>query len=235
MLCQKGFVNAVFEFGQERTLEGTLVKQPVPFLKIHKGNDLYGKAVLQNVLLVGFGKMGALPTLEAIEAKLGKSIDNQSVQLKGTLIYYDGKMAMELTGGVDSFIGFSNQNVLTSSVQSLGLARLRGEITDPKCNLGVMKPGYGKPHRSCAIRCISGGIPAVFKTENEAGESNYFLLLDDKGQPLSEAILAYVADQVQICGRVAQMDDWLVLYADLDKGIHRLAPYWMNGELSMCQ
>ena len=36
---------------------------------------------------------------------------------------------------------------------------LKGEIIDPKCYLGAMKPGGGKTHKACAMRCIAGGIP----------------------------------------------------------------------------
>ena len=35
------------------------------------------------------------------------------------------------------------------------------------CFLGVMKPGRSKPHRACAVRCISGGIPP-FKVPGHA-------------------------------------------------------------------
>jgi hypothetical protein len=44
---------------------------------------------------------------------------------------------------------------------SLGTQTLIGEIVDSKCYLGVMNPGALIPHRACAIRCISGGIPPV--------------------------------------------------------------------------
>ena len=44
------------------------------------------------------------------------------------------------------------------SYQPLGAVTLTGEIVDSKCFLGVMNPGNLKPHKACAIRCISGGI-----------------------------------------------------------------------------
>jgi hypothetical protein len=43
-----------------------------------------------------------------------------------------------------------------------------------------------------------------------------------------------VADQVLICGRLEQKDDWLVLYINPVKDILRLQPYWMDGEIPLC-
>ena len=54
-----------------------------------------------------------------------------------------------------------------------------------------MKPGEGKTHRSCAIRCIAGGIPPVFKTDS----SGYFLLVNEKNEPVSSEIVNIVGDQ----------------------------------------
>ena len=48
---------------------------------------------------------------------------------------------------------------------------VKGEIVDPKCFFGVMKPGEGKPHKDCAIRCILGGIPPVLKVTDESWQS----------------------------------------------------------------
>jgi len=91
---------------------------------------------------------------------------------------------------------------------------LRGEITDPKCLLGVMNPGRGKPHRDCAVRCIAGGIPPVLKVTGAGGETEFYLLTDADGSPINDRILDYVGDGVQICGRLVQEADWLLLRAD---------------------
>ena len=116
----------------------------------------------------------------------------------------------------------------------MGFQTLRGEIYDPKCAFGVMKPGYGKIHRSCAVRCISGGIPPVLKIENDNGQKNYVLLVDTMGSPINKAILPYVADQIQICGQLKRQDDWLVLYTNPTEQLARLHPYWAKGDLAMC-
>ena len=88
---------------------------------------------------------------------------------------------------------------------------ISGEIVDPKCYFGVMKPGEGKPHRSCAIRCIAGGIPPVFHVN---GLSEYYLLLDENLQPVNERVLDIVGDNITLHGKAYQFDDWKIFLLD---------------------
>ena len=236
VLTQRGFEASVFEFGKLTTVEGILLRDPVPMLKVPLGKDAFQKDRYSSILLVGFGKKGADQDLAAIEQHLGKPLSNKAVQLRGTLIYHDGKTALELTEGDAAFAGWGDANAnFNFSKQDLGRVKLRGEIYDPKCALGVMKPGYGKPHRSCAVRCISGGIPPVLRVANAAGRANYFLLLDEAGKPIHKKVLNYVADQVQVCGRLEQQDDWMVLYLDPVRDIFRLQPHFMEGKAILCK
>ena len=232
---QRGFADSVFELGRITAHEGILVKAPAPMLKIQDGKDANGKPLFKSILLIGFGKKGAEATLAAIEADQGQALEGRAVQLKGTLIYYDGKTALELTEGKDAFGGFLERPAAYApEYVALGDVRLRGEILDPKCALGVMKPGYGKPHRSCAVRCISGGIPPVLRITNKAGETNYCIVFGENGQPANSQLLEYLADQVQLCGRLERQDDWLVLYTNPETDIYRLKPYWMEGDVPLC-
>ncbi|HKC35989.1 MAG TPA: hypothetical protein VKB95_08000 [Chitinophagaceae bacterium] len=96
--------------------------------------------------------------------------------------------------------------------RDLGTQTIRGEIIDPKCYFGVMKPGEGKVHRDCAIRCILGGIPPVLHVQNEKGESNYYLIVGPNGEKMNEAVQDVVAEPVSIEARVVQQDDWIILY-----------------------
>jgi hypothetical protein len=77
-----------------------------------------------------------------------------------------------------------------------------------------MKPGHGKPHRDCAIRCIAGGISPVFKTGNERGETNYYLILDENGNKMNGDLTGYVADPISLTARVVQYNDWIILYVN---------------------
>jgi hypothetical protein len=93
---------------------------------------------------------------------------------------------------------------------------LQGEIIDPKCYFGVMKPGKGKIHRSCAVRCISGGIPPVLATTDKNNMAQYFLLTDLKGQPINEAVLPFIGKPAEIKGIVEKMEDWFILKINPD-------------------
>ena len=87
----------------------------------------------------------------------------------------------------------------------------QGEIIDPKCYFGVMKPGKGKIHRSCAARCISGGIPPVLATTNNNNIAEYYLITDANGNAIHEAILPFIGKPSEITGIVEKMEDWYLL------------------------
>ena len=101
------------------------------------------------VLLIGYGKHGAWATLEEAGAKPG-----QELEVAGTLIYHDGHTLMEITRGAEAvrILGPAEAGSFEAPDHSLGSVALKGEVVDPKCFFGVMKPGDGKPHRACAIR-----------------------------------------------------------------------------------
>ncbi|HMO38777.1 MAG TPA: hypothetical protein PKC76_07805 [Saprospiraceae bacterium] len=235
VLGQRPFADSTFEITQLRTMEGILIREPIPCLKMPLGSDAKGIQQFQRILLIGFGKKSAGPTLDAIERAQGQILNGKSVKLAGKLIYVDGTLAMELTEGLQTFKGFSEVPDAPSLHLSLGEATLRGEILDPKCYLGVMRPGEGKPHRSCAIRCLEGGIPPFFKITTQEDARQYFFLLDAHGQPVHDKIARYVADEVQLCGAIEQWDDWYILKIDVSEGLQRLRPYWAKDQhLRMC-
>ena len=207
VLAQRGFSNGRFEYGRQTTLRGVLSTAPAPFLTIDAGKNAFGQPVAQKILLVAPGKFG-------FRADRQQVADGQAVQATGFLIYHDGKTAME----VEQIRPYSAFRIPHSAFRiphsAFGTVTLRGELTDPKCLLGVMKPGEGKPHRDCAVRCIAGGIPPVLKVANAGGETEYYLLAGPNGERLNDRLLDYVGDGIQLCGRLEQQDDWMVLYAN---------------------
>lgn len=102
----------------------------------------------------------------------------------------------------------------TNEPQTLGPFTLQGEIVDSKCYLGAMKPGNLKPHRSYAIRCISGGVPPVFLVRDQGGSAFYFLLTDSGGEPANQKVLDFVAKPLHITGEIEKRDNLFVLKAD---------------------
>lgn len=220
---QNGFSNGTFEFGKKTELEGVFYENPFPFLAVENGKDAAGNPVFQKILLVGKGKFGftvdgsrytadGQRTTVNGQPAFAKATAGKRIKVSGFLIYNDGKTALEVESIENQETKSATQTLRHSITQTP--ITLRGEITDPKCLFGVMNPGEGKPHRDCAVRCIAGGIPPVLKVANAVGETEYYLLAGPNGESLNDRTLEYVGDGVQLCGRLEQDGDWLILYAD---------------------
>ena len=234
---ENGFANSQFEYGTLTELEGILYQKPVPMLRVFTGKDASGKNLYKSVLLVNLNKFGAENLLMEYTRK-GISEGESLVKLRGTLIYHDGVTVMELTEQENALLGFSkticgeNKTSKTEifdeekpafevkkadspcdlrTLKTYGEVAFDGEIIDPKCFFGAMKPGFGKPHRDCAIRCIAGGIPPVFVVKNPNGEVNYMLITDENGQAINQIILKFVAIPMKLQGNLEKIDEWFVL------------------------
>lgn len=204
---QKEFSSANFEYGINTALDGYIFNEPVPHMLIPLGNDVQGKELYQTVLLVGFGKSGADKFTQALG--ITKDREGSNVRLTGSLIYGDGKTLLQVDENSEmTFLEGYHPTVSTPYEE--GNLSLSGEIVDPKCYFGVMKPGEGKAHRSCAIRCIAGGIPPVFKTDS----AGYFLLVNENREPISSDIAALVGDQITLPGKAMRWNDWTILSVD---------------------
>lgn len=205
-----GFANSQFEYGTLTELEGVLYRKPVPMLRVNTGKDADGNTLYKSLLLVNFSKFGAESLLTAYTQK-GFSESESTVKLRGTLIYYDGVTVMELTEQENALLEVKKANNPIRLRKEMGEINLEGEIVDTKCYFGAMKPGESIPHRDCAIRCISGGIPPVFAVKNQKGETNYMLLTDQNGNAVNDKILQYVGIPVRLKGKLNQIDEWFIL------------------------
>ena len=214
------FPNSVFELGKQTELEGYLRTSPYASLIVGDPQSV----APSEVLLVAFGKFGGKQLLKEIEESKGVNLHGRRVKIQGTLIHGEGRTLLEMTDKANSLTQIYDEKITVSSPKAdLSKKRtLSGEIIDPKCYFGVMKPGRGKPHKSCAIRCISGGIPPVFKASFDDGHSEYFIILDHVGREINQRVLDYVADPIMVSGVVTDSPEWKVLYLDPDKGIRRL-------------
>ncbi len=187
---------SVFEFGQAREYIGVIRAQPYPSLLV------MGEGKLDQYLLAARGKHAA-----EVSAFVG-----QSVKLRGALITRDGLRMLEINPSAIERINESSTAALPN--KALGRLTFVGEIVDSKCYLGVMNPGHTKPHRECAVRCISGGIPPLFLARDSQGASIALQLADAQGEPLSKEVLDYVAEPLEITGEVIRAGEWLTLRAD---------------------
>lgn len=200
--AQKNFADSAFEFGKITEYQGALVEEPYPSLIVQSqsGATHSGKPYL----LVAPGKHGAEQILSGFTGR--------NVRLRGTLIHREeGQMIEVVPGSIAETKGWLAEH---SAPRALGEFTLNGEIVDSKCFLGVMNPGEGKVHRDCAVRCISGGIPPAFVTDDLAETTKILLLTDETGRPLNrEFFLDRVAQPIQIRGRVLESKGLLYLQA----------------------
>jgi hypothetical protein len=214
-LSQKKFDTGNFEFGRLTEVKGIYFNTPVPNLKVINGRDIWGHENYITVPLIGYGKHGADGIMDELQKEQNTSFIGKEIVLKGTLLYNDGKLLMQVEGNDKPFVKISNNNVdksdLPKSTQ-LGEMDVKGEIVDPKCFFGVMKPGEGKPHEDCAIRCILGGMPPVLKVTDGDGRQNYYLIVGQRGEKMNKAVQNYVATPVTIRANAVKQDDWIVLY-----------------------
>lgn len=180
--------------------EGLLTSDPYPTLWLGAaGYDL-----------VAPGKRG----LQGLVAPF----DGHRVELHAALIRRGSQTMLEVAP--------ESLRALAGAVQppgdvNLGAVSVVGEIVDSKCFLGVMKPGRGKLHRDCAIRCISGGAPPALLVETTQGEALRLLLVDAAGRAVNDRVLAFVGEPVAIDGEAHRRGQRLFLWAD-PSTYHRL-------------
>jgi hypothetical protein len=213
-LQQKKFSTSSFEFGQLTEVKGIYQKFPVPSVKVLTKQDALGNSSYITIPLVGYGKFGAEGTLAALEKEKNVSLDNKEVTLKGSLLFSDGKTLLQIDKNDNPLVNVGSVQQSATQIKDLGTVELTGEVIDPKCYFGVMKPGFGKPHRDCAIRCIAGGMSPVFYVKNEKGETSYYLILDENGKKMNEFLKVHIADPVSLTAKAVQYDDWVVLYVN---------------------
>jgi len=179
-------------------------------LKVQTSEDSF-----KNIVLLGFGKSSANPFLAKTKSEV-PALSGTTLLIEGNLIYFNGKTLLQITDDQKiSVLKEANPAQIPRSKVLVRDMELVGEIIDPKCYFGVMKPGKGKIHRSCAVRCISGGIPPVLATTDDNNISEYYLITDVYGEPLHDAILPYVGKPSTLTGTVVQLEDWYQLRLDI--------------------
>ena len=214
VLLQKPFNPHTFELGNVKEFTGVYYEKPVPILVVSEAS--LPKGVSNSILLVGYGKFGAEGIMTTIEEKNGK-LNGKKVTLSGTLIYGSAKTLLELTKKENSLISIDSQPIIEGNIlMPKEITQLTGEILDPKCYFGVMKPGEGKVHRSCAIRCISGGIPPVFRVHSLIDDKkyDYYILLGENGEKINKDVLSYVGQEVSLTGGKNHQQGWNILYVN---------------------
>jgi hypothetical protein len=198
---------SVFEWGRVKEFAGILKTEPYPHLLVPRPGTSGAQTGFSTYYLVA-------PFKHGLDREKYAALDGKTVSLKGTLIYRGNQTMVETLP--DSIRAADRQSPWPPGAETIGLGRqtLVGEIVDSKCFLGVMNPGQLLPHRACAIRCISGGIPPVLLVRQQDGPALYLLLVSAEGKPVNQQVLDLIAEPVQITGEVERQGDWLILRAD---------------------
>ncbi len=204
---QRPMADGLFEYGHLRTFEGILRAQPFPHLAMTVSPpDVPERALV----LVGAGKRGIPGNVTAL--------DGHAVRFRGTLIRRDIAMA-EITD-VASLEDLGAAPATPAETIAIGDVTLTGELVDTKCWLGVMRPATGKVHRSCAVRCLSGGVPPGLLLRRDDDTLLTVMLAGADGGPLAiDPLLA--ARVLRVSGALGVRDgiatlavrDWRLLDA----------------------
>ena len=206
-LAQRMITVSVFEWGTVKKFSGVLQIRPYPHLLVPRPGATGMRPGFSTYYLVAPFKFG-------LDGEKLSQLDGQLVSLQGTLIYRGSQTMVETLP--DSIKAAGEPRPTWSRMETIELGRqtLTGEIVDSKCFLGVMNPGQLLPHRACAIRCISGGVPPVLLVRQKDGPAVYLLLVSSEGKPVNQQVLDLVAEPVKITGEVERQGDWLILRAD---------------------
>lgn len=206
-ISQRMIGQSVFEWGEIKNFSGVLQMTPYPHLLVTRPGEIDGLPLFSDYYLVAQWKYG-------LDSAAIAALDGKNVTLKGTLIYRGNQTMIETR---TDWIQASDKTLATTPLPQLvplGKQTLVGEIVDSKCFLGVMNPGQLAPHRACAIRCISGGIPPVLLVRQKDGPAIYLLLVSADGKPVNKLVLDMVAEPLEITGEVERQGELLILRAD---------------------
>jgi len=197
-----------WEQGATHIVQGVICAKPYPMIRVADASAPFG---VRSVLIVAQGKCtGALKLAD---------LDGRAVRASGVLIERKDRRMLEVPLSVTRWLEPLDATggaaaLAAPAAESLGRARLAGQIMDSKCFFGVMRPSRGKTHKACAALCIRGGIPPSFWARDSAGRESVLLMTDAGGGPLGEAILPLVADPVTAEGEIVRVGDLLQFRAD---------------------
>jgi DMSO/TMAO reductase YedYZ heme-binding membrane subunit len=212
---QENYKESAYTFGKLEEFEGIYIDDKAPMMQVT--NE--GKPI--DIMLVDFGKFSSKRSISIYEERNKVKLNGKKIKIRGTKISYNNQMLIELAEREDAILGVYEDVEYLSNTSQIVENSLRGEIVDPKCFFGVMNPAEGKIHKSCAIRCIAGGIPAILRKKSDNGE-NYYIIIGDQGQYINKKLLPYIGEDVLIKGKITRINNWNYIELDSKSEIQRL-------------
>ena len=176
-------------------LTGVVLAQPYPHVRVPQDGGGF-----RTVLLASQVKSGVHDRVT--------EISGHAATVRGNLIERDGRALMTLLddpSGIEPADPFPVATL--PKPQDTGRFALTGQIIDPKCYLGAMKPGEGKIHKACATLCIKGGVPPMFMTRDANDQRTLYLLTGAHGEAVVDSIERYIADPITAEGVIERHGD----------------------------
>ena len=193
-----------FEFGHPQRFAGTLVERPYPAVQPDDAEN----TAMPWPLLVAPGKHGADALVRGLEGRHVTLAGTRVRRGAHTMIEVDPASLIADTGSA------STATAAVIQARSFQPVKVRGEIVDSKCFLGVMVPGSGKTHMDCASLCLRGGIPPALYVQDRAGQSALLLVTGVSGEPIGARALQVAGQAINMTGTIEQQGGWLVLRTD---------------------
>ena len=193
---------SAFEFGVARSFDGFVVADPYPSLIVPRG------PASTRHLLVGPGKSGG--------DEIVRGFVDRWAALEGTLAYRDGQAIVELVpgsvgpssapgaGAASADASPGRRAAPLAPTIDLGERYLEGEIVGAKCHLGVMNPGSGLVHRSCAALCLRGGVPPLLAVRRTDGSTEGIVVTGPAGEAVGRALARLAGTPVGATGHLVR-------------------------------
>lgn len=182
---------------------GVMQAEPYPIVHVLESEIFEPGSAL---LLTGGGKRG-------VQGRAAE-FDGQTVMVSGARIARGDIAALQLRGGTNGLDSAEGPTPGLPEPVDLGRWRLTGEICDGKCYAGAMRPGQGLAHKACANLCLIGGIPPILVATDKIDGTEFFLLADADGGPVTDKILDHVATLIEVEGQVERHGGMAVVKID---------------------
>jgi len=185
-----------FEFGHVTGHHGTVVEAPVPMLRPDDRREPWP-------LLASRGKHGASTVV--------RGLGGRAVTLRATRISRGNGHMLEIADVSVAAVQGSEKDA-TEPPHARGdrvTGSLVGEIVDTKCYLGVMVPGEGTTHRSCAALCLRGGLPPALRVREPGGADRLYLIAGSDAT--RQRAVEWAGETVEMIGAITQQGGWPVL------------------------
>lgn len=194
--------NGAWDSEDVRVFAGVASIAPYPMLR-----TLNDDGQPRTYLLASQGKCG-------VESRI-RAYADQPARLRGSLLKRGDHAMIALADGtnwMETLQGAVDPRLAIPADVPLREVTLSGEILDAKCWYGAMRPGHGKPHKTCAALCIRSGLPPALFAFGDDARLHPVLLASETGAKANALVLPFVGEAVRVRGVLVQRGDLLLLH-----------------------